>query len=225
MFWGARSNARFLICENSTANFFSAERNPIIKTRHPFAYLKSNFSLGLIVFLVALLLCLGISPTSGAPLFLGTVSGIIDGIFVGVLSSFHVSVTGPADGLSAIVLSAITDFGSYEIFLSAVVMAELFQLDFGFFKAGSISNYFPTNVIERVLAGIGIIIFLNKAAIKNTLNNIPEDSTVVIDASDTVYITHDVLDLICEFQQICALEVGIQVKLVGFKREYNLEDI
>ncbi len=133
-----------------------------MKTSHPFAHLKSDFSSGLVVFLVALPLCLGIALASGAPLFSGIVSGVIGGILVGVLSRSHVSVTGPAAGLSAIVLSAITELGSYEIFLSAVVIAGIIQLGLGFLKAGSISNYFPTNVIEGMLAGIGIIIFLKQ---------------------------------------------------------------
>lgn len=126
------------------------------------AHLKSDFASGLVVFLVALPLCLGIALASGAPLFSGIISGIIGGIVVGFLSKSHISVTGPAAGLTAIVLTAITDLGAYNIFLTAVIMAGLIQLILGFLKAGSISNYFPTNVIEGMLAGIGIIIFLKQ---------------------------------------------------------------
>jgi MFS superfamily sulfate permease-like transporter len=127
-----------------------------------FANLKSDFASGLVVFLVALPLCLGIAMASGAPLFSGIISGIIGGIVVGYLSTSHISVSGPAAGLTAIVLTAITDLGAFDIFLTAVFIAGLMQLALGFIKAGSISNYFPTNVIEGMLAGIGIIIILKQ---------------------------------------------------------------
>ena len=127
-----------------------------------FANLKSDFASGLVVFLVALPLCLGIAMASGAPLFSGIISGIIGGIVVGYLSKSHISVSGPAAGLTAIVLTAITDLGAFDVFLTAVFIAGLIQLALGFIKAGSISNYFPTNVIEGMLAGIGVIIILKQ---------------------------------------------------------------
>jgi MFS superfamily sulfate permease-like transporter len=127
-----------------------------------FANLKSDFASGLVVFLVALPLCLGIALASGAPLFSGIISGIIGGIVVGYLSNSHLSVSGPAAGLTAIVLTAITDLGSFNAFLLAVLLAGVIQLVFGFIKAGTISNYFPTNVIEGMLAGIGVIIILKQ---------------------------------------------------------------
>lgn len=127
-----------------------------------FANLKSDFASGLVVFLVALPLCLGIAMASGAPLFSGIISGIIGGIVVGYLSTSHISVSGPAAGLTAIVLTAITDLGAFDVFLTAVFIAGLLQLLLGFVKAGSISNYFPTNVIEGMLAGIGIIIVMKQ---------------------------------------------------------------
>lgn len=132
------------------------------KKNNLLGHLKSDFASGLVVFLVALPLCLGIALASGAPLFSGIISGIIGGIIVGFLSKSHISVTGPAAGLTAIVLTAISDLGAYEVFLTAVIIAGLLQLLLGFLKAGSISNYFPTNVIEGMLAGIGIIIFLKQ---------------------------------------------------------------
>jgi MFS superfamily sulfate permease-like transporter len=124
--------------------------------------LKSDFASGLVVFLVALPLCLGIALASGAPLFSGIISGIIGGIAVGFLSQSHLSVSGPAAGLTAIVLTAITDLGAFNVFLLAVFLAGILQLLLGFIKAGTISNYFPTNVIEGMLAGIGVIIFLKQ---------------------------------------------------------------
>ena len=134
----------------------------MIKNNNIFANLKADFASGLVVFLVALPLCLGIAMASGAPLFSGIISGIIGGIVVGYLSASHLSVSGPAAGLTAIVLTAITDLGAFDIFLTAVFIAGLIQLLLGFIKAGSISNYFPTNVIEGMLAGIGIIIILKQ---------------------------------------------------------------
>jgi MFS superfamily sulfate permease-like transporter len=127
-----------------------------------FANLKSDFSSGLVVFLVALPLCLGIALASGAPLFSGIIAGVVGGIVVGLLSKSHLSVSGPAAGLTAIVLVAITDLGAFDVFLTAVFIAGLIQLALGFLKAGGISNFFPTNVIEGMLAGIGVIIFLKQ---------------------------------------------------------------
>jgi MFS superfamily sulfate permease-like transporter len=116
----------------------------------------------MIVFLVALPLCLGIALASGAPLFSGIISGIIGGIIVGVFSQSHVSVSGPAAGLTAIVLASISTLGSFELFLTTVVIAGFLQLILGWVKAGTISNYFPSNVIEGMLTGIGIIIILKQ---------------------------------------------------------------
>ncbi|PJE46463.1 MAG: hypothetical protein CUR34_07435 [Sediminibacterium sp.] len=120
-------------------------------------YFKADMLAGMVVFLVALPLCLGIAVASGAPPFAGIISGIIGGIAVGYMSNSNVSVSGPAAGLIAIILVAITDLG-YETFLSAVVIAGAIQLTLGLVKAGGISSYFPTSVIEGMLVAIGIII-------------------------------------------------------------------
>ncbi len=120
-------------------------------------YFKADMLSGMVVFLVALPLCLGIAVASGAPPFAGIITGVIGGIVVGLLSNSNVSVSGPAAGLIAIIVAAITDLG-YEPFLVAVVIAGLIQLTLGFLKAGSISSYFPTSVIEGMLVAIGIII-------------------------------------------------------------------
>lgn len=142
-----------------------------------FTNLKSDFASGLVVFLVALPLCLGIALASGAPLFSGIISGIVGGIVVGYLSQSHLSVSGPAAGLTAIVLIAITDLGSFNAFLLAVLIAGLIQLALGFIKAGSISNFFPNNVIEGMLAGIGIIIILKQIPHAFGYNSYFEDDT------------------------------------------------
>lgn len=127
-----------------------------------FSNVSGDLASGLVVFFVALPLCLGIALASGAPLFSGIVSGIIGGIVVGILSQSQLSVSGPAAGLAAIVLAGITKLGAFDIFLCAVIIAGAIQLVLGFMKAGSIANYLPSNVIEGLLAGIGIIIILKQ---------------------------------------------------------------
>lgn len=124
--------------------------------------LKQNFASGLVVFLVALPLCLGIALASGAPPLAGILSGIVGGIVIGALSSSHISVSGPAAGLAAIVLAAMTELGSFELFLCAGAIAGGLQLILGFLRAGSITNYIPVSVIEGMLAGIGVIIILKQ---------------------------------------------------------------
>ncbi|WP_010135697.1 SulP family inorganic anion transporter [Ochrovirga pacifica] len=121
--------------------------------------IKHDFSASIVVFLVALPLCLGIALASGAPLYSGLISGIIGGIVVGSFSNSPLGVSGPAAGLAVIVLNAITDLGSFNIFLVAVVIGGAIQLIMGFFKAGIIAYYFPSSVIKGMLAGIGILIF------------------------------------------------------------------
>lgn len=117
---------------------------------------------GLVVFLVALPLCLGIALASGAPLFSGIIAGIVGGIVVGSLSGSHTSVSGPAAGLSAIVLAAITSLNNFEVFLLAVVIAGIMQIGLGIFKAGVIADFMPSNVIKGLLAAIGIILILKQ---------------------------------------------------------------
>lgn len=123
---------------------------------------KQNFPSGLVVFLVALPLCLGIALASGAPPLSGIIAGIVGGIIIGSLSNSNISVSGPAAGLAAIVFSAITELGTFELFLCAGLIAGLIQVLMGILRAGSISNYFPNSVIEGMLAGIGIIIILKQ---------------------------------------------------------------
>ncbi len=146
-----------------------------------FSHLKADFSAGLVVFLVALPLCLGIALASGAPLFSGIIAGIIGGIVVGAFSRSHISVSGPAAGLTAIVIAAITDLGSYPTFLTAVLIAGAIQVILGFVRAGSISNYFPSSVIEGMLAGIGIIIFLKQIPHAVGYDAVPEGDTSFIE--------------------------------------------
>ncbi len=125
-------------------------------------YLKNDLPAGLVVFLVALPLCLGIALASGAPLFSGIIAGVVGGTVVAFASGSSLSVSGPAAGLTVIVLNAITSLGSYEVFLLAVVLAGLIQIALGFLKAGIIGYYFPSSVIKGMLAAIGIILILKQ---------------------------------------------------------------
>jgi len=127
-----------------------------------FSNLKSDLPASIVVFFVALPLCLGVALASGAPLFSGVIAGVIGGIVVGSLSGSKIGVSGPAAGLAAIVLTAIGSLGGYENFLLAVVIAGIFQLVLGFLRAGVIGYYFPSSVIKGMLTGIGIIIILKQ---------------------------------------------------------------
>ena len=127
-----------------------------------FANLKYDIPASIIVFLVAVPLCLGIALASGAPLFSGIIAGIVGGIVVGALSGSQLGVSGPAAGLAVIVLTAIQELGAFEIFLLAVVIGGVFQIILGYAKAGIIGYYFPSSVIKGMLSGIGIIIILKQ---------------------------------------------------------------
>lgn len=127
-----------------------------------FKSLKSDIPASIVVFFVALPLCLGIALASGAPLFSGLIAGIIGGIVVGFLSGSQIGVSGPAAGLAAIVLTAITALGGWENFLVAVVLGGVIQIGFGVLKLGIIGYYFPSSVIKGMLTGIGIIIILKQ---------------------------------------------------------------
>ena len=125
-------------------------------------HFKQDASAGLVVFFVALPLCLGIALASGAPLFAGLIAGIVGGIIVGAASKSQVGVSGPAAGLAVIVLNAIEDLGSWNVFLLAVALAGVLQLLMGFLRLGVIAYYFPSSVIKGMLTGIGIIIILKQ---------------------------------------------------------------
>ncbi|MGM1431019.1 SulP family inorganic anion transporter [Sphingobacterium lactis] len=124
--------------------------------------LKYDFPASIVVFLVALPLCLGIAMASGAPLFAGLLTGIIGGIVVASISGSPLSVSGPAAGLTVIVLGAIQQLGAYETFILAVLLAGVIQVILGIVKAGMIGNYFPSSVILGMLAAIGITIILKQ---------------------------------------------------------------
>jgi MFS superfamily sulfate permease-like transporter len=128
----------------------------------PFSAIGQDAPAGLVVFLVALPLCLGISLASGAPLLAGMVSGIVGGLLVSVLSGSAVSVSGPAAGLTVVMLSAIASLGSWPAVLAATVVAGVIQLLLGVVRAGIIALYFPAAVIRGMLAAIGIILIMKQ---------------------------------------------------------------
>lgn len=127
-----------------------------------FKEFKSDFPASIVVFFVALPLCLGIALASGAPLFSGIIAGIVGGIVVGLMSGSQLGVSGPAAGLAVIVLAAIAELGSFEAFLLAVVLAGLLQLLAGQLKAGFIAYFVPSSVIKGMLTGIGLLIILKQ---------------------------------------------------------------
>ncbi|SMG27555.1 Sulfate permease, MFS superfamily [Marivirga sericea] len=127
-----------------------------------FKHFKNDSLSSIVVFLVAMPLCLGIALASGAPLFSGLVTGIVGGIVVALLSGSQLAVSGPAAGLAVIVYDAIADIGFFEGFLVAVVLAGVIQLLLGFLKAGTIGNYFPSSVIKGMLAAIGILLIIKQ---------------------------------------------------------------
>ena len=144
-----------------TFNVHMTDNRPTIAgPRYP---LLADVSAGVVVFLVALPLCLGIALASNAPLFSGIVAGIVGGIVVGALSGSHTSVSGPAAGLTAVVAAQIATLGSFDVFLLAVFLAGILQIAMGVARAGSIADFVPSSVIKGLLAAIGLIIILKQA--------------------------------------------------------------
>lgn len=127
-----------------------------------FANIGSDLPAAIVVFLVALPLCLGIALASGAPLFSGIIAGIVGGVIVALISGSSLGVSGPAAGLVVIVISAIEQLGAFEAFLLAVVISGAIQILLGVMRAGIIGYYFPSAVIKGMLSGIGIIIILKQ---------------------------------------------------------------
>ncbi|APZ96945.1 bifunctional SulP family inorganic anion transporter/carbonic anhydrase [Fuerstiella marisgermanici] len=142
----------------------NSEEDKLVKNNPLFASatIGRDLTASLVVFLVALPLCLGIALASEAPLFSGLVAGIVGGIVVGALSGSHTSVSGPAAGLTAIVVAQIESLGSFEAFLLAVLIGGVLQVVFGLMKAGALSAFFPSSVIKGLLAAIGVILILKQ---------------------------------------------------------------
>src|SRR6218665_2530186 len=159
-------------------------------------FLRTDFRSAIVVFLVALPLCLGIALASGAPLLSGIIAGVVGGLVVGYISGSHTSVSGPAAGLTSIALLSIAQLGSFEAFLCSVAIAGVIQILLGVFRAGFIAHFFPVSVIKGILAvnhitvsaviisviSISILFFWNGRRIKNSrwLSVIPGALVVVI---------------------------------------------
>lgn len=138
-----------------------------------FSALAKNISSSIVVFLVALPLCLGVAQASNpqgltgvVPLLGGLIAGVVGGIVVGLVSGSQLSVSGPAAGLTAIVGAAIIKLGgnqnAYQIFLMSVIIAGVLQLLMGILRAGVIGDYIPNSVIKGMLAAIGLILILKQ---------------------------------------------------------------
>lgn len=125
-------------------------------------HIGSDLPSSIVVFLVAIPLCLGIAVASGLNEFSGIIGGIVGGIVVGMLSGSQLSVSGPAAGLTAIVAGAVLKLPAVEAFFLAVVLAGVFQIIMGIFKLGVIGDYIPNSVIKGMLAAIGIILILKQ---------------------------------------------------------------
>jgi MFS superfamily sulfate permease-like transporter len=135
---------------------------PHVEPPGPFSQLKHDLPASIVVFLVAVPLCLGIALASGAPLLAGLITGIVGGIVVSWASGSALAVSGPAAGLATVVLASIEGLGSYEAFLLAVVLAGAMQMVLGALRAGIIGWYFPASVIRGLLAAIGALLILKQ---------------------------------------------------------------
>lgn len=145
-------------------------------------FLKNDLKGGLVVFFVALPLCLGIALAQGAPLISGIISGVVGGIVISMISGSKLSVSGPAAGLTSIVLASTQQLGSFEAFLTAVFFAGILQIILGIAKAGIIGNYFPAAVIKGMLSAIGIILIIKQLPHIVGYDKDPEGDFVFIQA-------------------------------------------
>ena len=132
--------------------------------------LKHDFIAGIVVFLVAIPLCLGIALASGAPLFSGIISGIIGGVVVGVLSGSQVSVSGPAAGMAAVVIAALTQLGDFNTFLLALLLGGVLQVVIGSLRAGFVAEYIPSNLVQGLLCAIGILLIVKQLPLAFTIS-------------------------------------------------------
>ncbi len=179
-----------------------------------FKEIKSDLPASIVVFFVALPLCLGIALASGAPLFSGIIAGIIGGIVVGMASGSQLGVSGPAAGLAVIVLTAIGALGSFETFLLAVVVAGLIQLALGFLKAGFIAYFVPSSVIKGMLTGIGLLIILKQIphALGYDLDFEGDESFAKADGSNTFSTLMDAWSLLTPGASlIAAISIAILI--------------
>lgn len=192
-----------------------------------FKNLKNDLPASIVVFFVALPLCLGIALASGAPLFAGIIAGIVGGIVVGIASGSPLGVSGPAAGLAVIVLNSIQTLESYEIFLVAVFLTGVIQLLLGFFKAGFIAYFFPSSVIKGMLSGIGLLIIIKQIphalgydkAAAFSLNSLSTPAIVISLISITMLILWETI-LTKKFKFFRLLQGPIAVIIFGIVMNY-----
>ena len=150
-------------------------------------YLKFDLVAGIVVFLVAIPLCLGIALASGAPIFSGIISGIVGGVVVGVLSGSQVSVSGPAAGMAAVVVTAIAQLGDFNSFLFALLLAGMLQVIIGCLKAGFVADYVPSNVVQGLLCAIGILLIIKELPLAFThSSDFNELKTHLMETTDVI---------------------------------------
>ncbi|MCE9564348.1 MAG: bifunctional SulP family inorganic anion transporter/carbonic anhydrase [Planctomycetes bacterium] len=184
---------------------------------------RHDLTAGLVVFLVALPLCLGVALASGAPLFSGLLAGIIGGILVGLLSGSHSSVSGPAAGLTAVVAAQIVSLGSFDAFLLAVVFAGVIQIGLGLARAGFVAAFFPSSVIKGLLAAIGIILILKQ--IPHVVGHDPDpEGDMAFGQPDQQNTFTELIETISDIQPGAAL-IGVLsvLLLVGWDRSKRLK--
>ena len=152
-------------------------------------HLRFDVISAVVVFLVAIPLCLGIALASGAPLLSGIISGIIGGVVVGSFSASHISVSGPAAGMAVVVLTAITQLGDFHVFLLALFLAGVLQIMIGALRAGFFAEYVPSNVIQGLLSAIGILLIFKQLPLAFTLSaNLSELKMHLLDATEGVHL-------------------------------------
>lgn len=150
------------------------------KIQYYLLHWKSDILAGLVVFLVALPLCLGIAIASGAPPFSGIIAGIVGGLIVSLASGSQLSVSGPANGVTIVAAAAIASFG-YKGLLAAIVIAGLIQVALGLLRAGVISAYFPSSVVRGMMAAIGILLMMKQIPHALGYDNSAEDDVSFLD--------------------------------------------
>ena len=150
---------------------------------------KFDFIAAIVVFLVAIPLCLGVALASGTPLLSGVVSGIIGGIVVGCLSGSHVSVSGPAAGMAAVVIAGVAQLGDFNVFLLALFLAGAIQMLLGILRAGFIAEYIPSSVVQGLLCAIGILLIVKQLPLAFThAANLVELKTHLLDMTEGIEI-------------------------------------
>lgn len=208
--------------------------------------LKHDIPASVVVFLVALPLCLGIAMASGAPLFSGIIAGIVGGIVVGMASGSSLGVSGPAAGLAVIVLNGIEQLGSFDNFLVATSLAGILQIIMGLIGLGSIAYYFPSSVIKGMLSGIGVIICLKQiphalgydanlandfnelfhqnpiTTVQETLNSLTPNAIIISLISLGMIIIWDKF-IINKFRQLKAIPSPLLVIIIGIVLSNFLE--